>query len=90
LVSEVAGHLKAIADTIPKVQNFDKESIEAFLKNFIEEQKIKFKAIAQPLRVALTGKTVSPGIDEIMVTLGRQRVMQRINDAIAYIDHQNQ
>jgi len=27
--------------------------------------------IAQPLRVALTGKTVSPGIDEIMVTLGR-------------------
>lgn len=90
LVSEVAGHLKAIADAIPKVQNFDKESIEAFLKNFIEEQKIKFKAIAQPLRVALTGKTVSPGIDEIMVTLGRQRVMQRINDAIAYIDHQNQ
>jgi len=90
LVSEVAGHLKAIADTIPKVQNFDKESIEAFLKNFIEEQKIKFKAIAQPLRVALTGKTVSPGIDEVMVTLGRERVMQRINDAIAYIDHQNQ
>jgi glutamyl-tRNA synthetase len=90
LVPEVTGHLKAIADEIPKVQNFSKEGIEAFLKNFIEEQKIKFKAIAQPLRVALTGKTVSPGIDEVMVTLGRERVTQRINDAIAYIDRQTQ
>lgn len=90
LVPEVAGHLKAIAAMIPAVQNFSKESIEEFLKNFIEEHKIKFKAIAQPLRVALTGKTVSPGIDEIMVTLGRQRVLQRINDAIAYIDRNNQ
>jgi glutamyl-tRNA synthetase len=90
LVPEVAGHLKAIADTIPKVQDFSKEGIEAFLKNFIEEQKIKFKAIAQPLRVALTGKTVSPGIDEVMVTLGRETVLQRIHDAIAYIGRQNQ
>ena len=42
--------------------------------------------IAQPLRVALTGKTVSPGIDEVMVTLGKDRVIKRINDAIAYIE----
>ncbi len=90
LVPEVAEHLKAIAAMIPAVQNFSKEGIEAFLKNFIEEQKIKFKAIAQPLRVALTGKTVSPGIDEIMVTLGRERVLKRISDAVAYIDRQNQ
>jgi glutamyl-tRNA synthetase len=90
LLPEVVEHLKAIAAMIPTVQNFSKEGIEAFLKNFIEEQKIKFKAIAQPLRVALTGKTVSPGIDEIMVTLGRERVLQRINDAVAYIDRQNQ
>lgn len=90
LVHDVAGHLKAITDAIPKVQIFSKEGIEAFLKNFIEEQNIKFKVIAQPLRVALTGKTVSPGIDEVMVTLGRERVLQRIHDAIAYIDRQNQ
>jgi len=40
--------------------------------------------IAQPLRVALTGKTVSPGIDEVMVTLGKERVIKKIHKAIAY------
>ena len=88
LVHEVAAHLKAMAATIPSVQNFTKEGLEEFLKAFTEEKDIKFKVIAQPLRVALTGKTVSPGIDEIMVTLGKDRVVQRINAAVAYIDHQ--
>ncbi|MHB8139158.1 MAG: glutamate--tRNA ligase [Smithellaceae bacterium] len=87
LVPEVAAHLKAIVDAIPTVQNFSKEGIEEFLKAFIEKNGIKFKAIAQPLRVALTGKTVSPGIDEIMVTLGKERVMQRIEAAVAYIEN---
>ena len=40
--------------------------------------------IAQALRVALTGKTVSPGIDEVMVTLGKARVIQRLERAIAH------
>ncbi len=41
--------------------------------------------IAQPLRIALTGKTVSPGIDEVMVTLGKDRVVRRIHQAVEYI-----
>ena len=86
LLPEVLPHLQAIALAIPSVQNFGKEGIEEFLKAFIEERGIKFKVLAQPLRVALTGKTVSPGIDEVMVTLGKERVMQRINDAIHYIE----
>ena len=86
LVPEVAAYLRAMALAIPSVQNFSKAGLEEFLKAFIEEQGIKFKVIAQPLRVALTGKTVSPGIDEVMVTLGRDRVVQRINAAIDYIE----
>ncbi|HUN53558.1 MAG TPA: glutamate--tRNA ligase [Smithella sp.] len=85
LVPDVLANLKAIAAAIPAVQNFSKDGIEEFLKAFTVELNIKFKAIAQPLRVALTGKTVSPGIDEVMVTLGKDRVIKRINDAIAYI-----
>jgi len=85
LVPDVLTHLKAIVAAIPAVQTFSKEDIEEFLKAFTVERDIKFKVIAQPLRVALTGKTVSPGIDEVMVTLGKDRVIKRINDAVAYI-----
>jgi glutamyl-tRNA synthetase len=85
LVADIVGHLKTLAAAIPGVQTFSREGVEEFLKAFIEERGIKFKAIAQPLRVALTGKTVSPGIDEVMVTLGKERVIKRINDAVAYI-----
>jgi glutamyl-tRNA synthetase len=89
LVPNVSDHLKAMATAITAVQNFSKEGIDEFLKAFIQEKDIKFKVIAQPLRVALTGKTISPGIDEVMVTLGKDRVVQRINSAIDYIEAQN-
>jgi glutamyl-tRNA synthetase len=42
--------------------------------------------IAQPLRVALTGKTVSPPIDEVMEALGKKEVVKRIQRAIEYIE----
>lgn len=86
LVTDVSPHLTVLAEKISSVQNFSKEGLEEFLKNFIATHNVKFKAIAQPLRVALTGKTVSPGIDEVMATLGKERVIKRINAAVAYIN----
>jgi glutamyl-tRNA synthetase len=41
--------------------------------------------IAQPIRVALTGKTVSPPIDEVMEVLGKTEVTKRLQRAIEYI-----
>ena len=86
LTTEVASHLTAIEAGLSSLENFSKEGIENFLQMFVQEREIKLKVIAQPLRVALTGKTVSPGIDEIMVTLGKSNVIRRIQDAQAYID----
>lgn len=88
LIPAVAGYLKEMADAVSSVQNFSKQGIEEFLLAFTQERNIKFKVIAQPLRVALTGKTVSPGIDEVMVTLGKDRVIKRIEDAVSYIEAQ--
>ncbi|MBP9014801.1 MAG: glutamate--tRNA ligase [Smithella sp.] len=85
LTRDISGHLQTMAGALPSVQNFSKEGIEEFLKKFILEQNIKFKIIAQPLRVALTGKTVSPGIDEVMATLGKERVIKKIERALDYI-----
>ena len=85
LKSDNASHLEAVAQKLPSLNDYSKDGIEQFLRALAEEQQIKLKVIAQPLRVALTGKTVSPGIDEVMITLGKDRVMDRIRRALAYI-----
>lgn len=89
LQPEAAAHLKEIAARIPAWENFSKEGIEEFLKAYAMEKDIKLKVIAQPLRVALTGKTVSPGIDEVMVTLGKELVIKRIQAAADWIAANN-
>jgi len=78
LTADVESHLKALVESIVTVQDFSKKGLEEFFMNFTQQRNIKFKLIAQPLRVALTGKTVSPGIDEIMVTLGKDRVIKKV------------
>jgi len=86
LTPEITPHLRAIAAEMSALDDFSKTSIEAFLQDFSKTHNIKLKVIAQPLRVALTGKTVSPGIDEVMATLGKEKVRQRIKDAVNYIE----
>lgn len=85
LTPEVVEPLEEIADLIPSCSDFTKEGIETLLRKIADERQIKLKVIAQPLRVALTGKTVSPGIDEVMITLGKERVVKRIGDAIRFV-----
>jgi glutamyl-tRNA synthetase len=84
LKPDVMGHLEAMVARLPGLADYTKSGIEQFLRLLAEERQIKLKVIAQPLRVALTGKTVSPGIDEVMITLGKERVIRRIQQAIAY------
>jgi glutamyl-tRNA synthetase len=83
---EIAGHLTAIAEKIPTLQDFTKKGMENFLRAIAGERGVSLKVIAQPLRVALTGKTVSPGVDEVMISLGKERVIKRIKKAIEFIN----
>lgn len=83
---ESAPHLKMIAEKLPSLQDYTKEGIEQFLRAVAEESNKKLKFIAQPLRVALTGKTVSPGIDDVMITLGKEKVLRRIQKAVLFIE----
>ncbi|MDQ5988210.1 MAG: Glutamate--tRNA ligase [Syntrophus sp. SKADARSKE-3] len=85
LTPDIVAHLQAVVQKLPTIEAYSKEGIEQFLRLLADEQKIKLKVIAQPLRVALTGKTVSPGIDEIMITLGKDRTIGRIQRAIDHI-----
>jgi glutamyl-tRNA synthetase len=51
----------------------------------METTGLKLGKIAQPVRVALTGKTASPGIFEIMEILGKEQVLARLKQAIRYL-----
>jgi len=59
---------------------WDAEFLEAEIRDFAESEDLKLGQIAQPLRVALTGRTVSPSVFDMMVTLGRQETIARLED----------
>lgn len=67
------------------MSEFNQESIEKLFIDFLEQKEIKLRKLAQPLRVALTGKTASPGIFEVMEVLGREKVVERIWKAVAHM-----
>ena len=67
----------------------DKERCHHLIQQLAETQGVPLVRIAQPLRVALTGKTVSPPIDEVMGILGSSTVTQRLRKAIDFIEHKD-
>ncbi len=58
--------------------DFSVAGIDAALRNFAERSGLKLGQVAQPLRAALTGSTVSPGIDATLAALGRDEALARI------------
>jgi glutamyl-tRNA synthetase len=60
----------------------DHKALEAATQAFLDARELKFKAVAQPLRVALTGKTASPGLFETMCVLGQAESCARIKRAL--------
>ena len=74
--------LQALSAKINSVEDFTYDNIQAALEQVVEELDTKFGKIAQPMRVALTGGTVSPGIGEVIEILGKEEVIKRIQKAI--------
>ncbi len=72
-----------LVEKLRTVDPWEHAGLEEAVRGVLEETGLKFKILAQPMRVALTGKTVSPGIFEIMATLGRDRVLDRLSRAHA-------
>jgi len=67
----------------------DEKELEAVFKRMQSERNLSLKQLAQGHRIALTGGTASPGIYEVMATLGKERVIKKLRDAIAFITHSN-
>ena len=71
-----------IKDFIEKIMNceaFDRENLEIIVNEIIKNKEINFKSIGQPLRVALTGSRFGPGLYDILLSLGKEEVLKRLN-----------
>ena len=77
--------LKATAVTLAAVEEWDEKSLEGALRGLAELRGIAAGKIFQPLRVALTGLTVSPGIFDVLLMLGRERSLERIRAAAEFL-----
>ncbi|MGB7684589.1 MAG: glutamate--tRNA ligase [Solirubrobacterales bacterium] len=74
--------LEAAAEALADVEPFDPPSIEAALAPLLDRFNVKPGRLYQPIRVAITGTSVSPGIFESLTVLGRERSLDRISRAI--------
>ena len=81
--AEASALLQAARDALAKVSDWKTESLEASLRGLAEQRGIAAGKVFQPLRVALTGLTVSPGIFEMLVQMGRDLSLKRIDKAIS-------
>jgi glutamyl-tRNA synthetase len=80
-----ADALARVRAGLEATEPFDEEHVEAALRGLAEELGTKPGALFQPLRVALTGRTVSAGIFESLVLLGKEASLERIDSALARI-----
>lgn len=86
LVSQVAVPMRELQKALSRIEGFDQLALEKAFEGFLAASGLTLKAIAQPLRVSLTGRTASPGLFEVMEVLGKERVLKRIDKALAFIE----
>ncbi|HEY5941384.1 MAG TPA: glutamate--tRNA ligase [Solirubrobacterales bacterium] len=75
--------LAAVADALQDLDPFEPQSIESALAPLLDRFDLKPGRLYQPIRVAITGTSVSPGIFESLSVLGRDRSLERIRAAAA-------
>ncbi|MCL4169223.1 UNVERIFIED_CONTAM: hypothetical protein GTU68_008261, partial [Idotea baltica] len=72
--------LQKIHSDLYEVTEWTRDSLQAAIEEFVEKEEIGFGKVAQPLRAALTGSNVSPGISEVLEWLGKEESLTRIKD----------
>ena len=80
LTEEARGHLGILHAALAAVPAWDHDSTDAAVRQVAETTGLKLGKLAQPLRAALTGKTTSPGIFDVLALLGKEESLARIAD----------
>ncbi|RDE07968.1 glutamate--tRNA ligase [Pelagibacterium lacus] len=82
LAAENLEHLRHLGDRLAQLEDWSLDAIGDAVRTYAEGAGVKLGKIAQPLRAALTGRTVSPGIFEVMTLIGREESLGRLSDAV--------
>ena len=77
--------MQKLVTKLKTLEPFSHDNIQKAFQEILDETGLKLGKLAQPVRVALTGKTVSPGIFEVMEVLGRGKVISRIEKSKEFV-----
>ena len=80
LTAEARALLADLLPVLAAVDPWTPERLEAAVRAFADERALKLGSVAQPLRAALTGKTTSPGIFDVLAVLGKSESLARLRD----------
>ncbi|MBI4714478.1 MAG: glutamate--tRNA ligase [Nitrospirae bacterium] len=85
LTPESAGVMEKILARLREGVDFTQPALEGLFQSVMAETGLKMGQVAQPVRAALTGRTVSPGIYDVMAILGREKCIRRLERAIKIV-----
>ncbi len=77
--------LRVLKNRLGQIDNWSAENIKIVIKSVAKEMNLKFGQVAPPLRLAVTGRAVSPSIDITLELLGIDKSLRRIDQAIEYM-----
>jgi glutamyl-tRNA synthetase len=83
LTPEAVALLAGVLPHLEAVNPWNAEALEASVREFAEQAGVKLGAVAQPLRAAVTGRTTSPGIFDVLAVLGRDDTLARVQDQLS-------
>jgi len=83
LEGDAAVLLESVSNALGGSSDWDEAALETAVRQVAEDAGLGLGKVAQPLRAALTGRTTSPGIFDVLLLLGREESLARINDALA-------
>jgi glutamyl-tRNA synthetase len=74
--------IKEITEKLAQINDFTQDKIEKIFMDIVNERGLKLGQVAQPIRVVITGSTVSPGIYEVLEIVGKEKTLKRLRRII--------
>ena len=77
-----AGLLQQVLDGLTTLEDWQADAVHGVVQSVVESNEVGFAKVAQPIRIAVTGSTQSPSIDQTLALLGRERSLHRLTSAV--------